>query len=94
MACLNVAEDVQRKETGKVDGHQQKKASLDKVKGALKTGWDKFKEFEAVKRIVQDKMTGEIGLRKDLRMEEGEVELNMEDWIETAEGGGVEIEIE
>jgi len=93
MAWLNVAEDVHMKEALKEDGHQQKKASLDKVKGALKTGWDKLKEFVAGKRIVQDKMTGEIGLRKDFRMEEGEVELNMEDWIETAEGGGVEIEI-
>jgi hypothetical protein len=35
MAWLNVAEDGQRKETVKEDNHQLKKASLEKVKGAL-----------------------------------------------------------
>ena len=45
------------------------------------------------KRIVQDKATGEIGIRKDQQIADGEEELNVEDWIESAEGGAVELEI-
>jgi hypothetical protein len=79
--------------TDKTAGTLQKKASFDGMKGALKTGWDRFKEFVTGKRIVQDKATGEIGIRKDQQIADGEEELNVEDWIESAEGGAVELEI-
>jgi hypothetical protein len=97
MRRMSVTGDDERRGGGAAGGGEEpekkSKASKEGLKGVLRTGWEKVKDFLAGKKVVQDRNTGEIVIKVQEKIEESEDTLTIEDWIDEEEDGVVEVEI-